>query len=259
MKAIPTLLLICGIVMHGLMMSCGKHSDDELDKQKNDLLECQRKVGSLSSELDKTKGELGAAQTEISKLTETPEAIFRIAVERFDAWSKEGEEETLNEANDNFEKIIKQFPKSKVVAEALKYKSKIQKQLVKIEAVKKETALAAELEDVTINEIVVDPKKYRGKTFIRTLNCDPARYNEFVYTTNIAELNIRAGNAYTARCYFDSVTIGGGFELRLTPDQAKAFAKVFRSGKEIVPGVAVWFSGQLDTVTGAVFYLKRLP
>ena len=134
----------------------------------------------------------------------------------------------------------------------------MRKEIKKIEKIEREKKLAEELDYVTLQEIVVDPKKFRRKTFIKSIHCSPAEYNEYVYTTKIAELNIRAGKAYSARCWWGGVDIGNAFELRLTPDQAKAFAKAFPVGGDFTD-IAIWFSGIIDTGSTPVFYLKRLP
>ena len=155
-------------------------------------------------------------------------------------------------------KLIDKFPNDKLVPNGKALLKKIRKAKNIIEKHQKEIEKAAQLNSVTEKEILVDAKAYRNRTFIRRMGCKNVDMTSSVYTTNIAELNIRAGKMFTARCCFDAqwFQCSNNIQLRMSRQQAKEFVKKYGSDEKVWIKAAVWFSGRTDS-SDLVFYLKN--
>jgi len=137
-RSLGFVVVACGLL--GLLahpLGCAKHSDKEYAK-------CQRVQKLLADHLSQASAEARSAKEELAKLKATPEFVFRTAVEKFEAWSNEGTDAELIEANNGFDKVITQFPKSALVEVAARYKARTQAVVDRLEAMKKQRALAVE-------------------------------------------------------------------------------------------------------------------
>ncbi len=129
----------------------------------------------------------------------------------------------LPEARSDLDWIAAHHPDHRVTPTVLE----MQKALSAAEGARRrrqeEERLASELSNVTRAQLIADPRRYRGKVFIRSLCCWQVRRSTYVTRTPFAELNIRTATLYNTMCNWSDAA-SERVEIRLDQTAARRIA-----------------------------------